>query len=64
MSRLTAALQSDRPSRKLCLAAANRIAELEEALIAVEMMTMGLEHKQYKSYRDTTAALKQPEYPE
>lgn len=66
MSELTHRLETERPSRKLCVDAAKRIAELEDALLALEAYAYGirplettlLAHVQNVLYeRDVAAAL-------
>lgn len=43
MSKLTYRLETERPSRKLCVDAATRIAQLEDALIEIERHAYGIE---------------------
>lgn len=66
MSELTYRLETERPSRKLCTDAAKRIAELEDALLALEAHAYGIRplettllvHVQNTLYeRDVAAAL-------
>ena len=66
MSNLTYRLETERPTRKLCVDAVKRIAALEDALIALERHAYGiepiktslLEHVQTALYeRDVAAAL-------
>lgn len=70
MSELTYRLETERPNRKLCIAAATRIAELEDTLLALESHAYGikplnttlLEHVQNALYeREVAVALKKRE---
>lgn len=61
MSDLTHALQTERPSRKLCLEAKARIEHLEDVLIECQKIAYGMSSDTYANLRSAVEeGLRQP----
>jgi hypothetical protein len=61
MSELTHALATERPSRALCLEAAERIKHLEDALIEIQKMRHGIASDRYSDPLEAAeSGLRQP----